>query len=290
MTDKAKNVLQRVLIFVIGLPLTLAVVFFFPQKNHLVLNLLVSLFCTLGACEFAAILRKKGMELRPLEAFVFGLLPTTALTLYVSFRWTVFVVPAAGMLCAAYCLVKCAFTRAGALDKALLRLAAGFSVIMYPGVFLGCIILMSKLPHATVLLIVFLCTVLANDSFAWFFGMIFGRGNKGIIAASPNKSIVGFIGGFAGSMAVCVAASIIQSEAFTAAKFPATASGIILGLTTGLASTVGDLAESALKRSSGVKDSGSIVPGRGGILDSVDSISLAAAIFYIVYHLLFIIA
>ena len=70
--------------------------------------------------------------------------------------------------------------------------------------------------------------------------------------------------------------------------FPLPAAGLILGFTTGLAVILGDLGESVLKRSAGLKDSGVLIPGRGGILDSIDSVALAAPVFYIGYKLLFI--
>lgn len=54
-----------------------------------------------------------------------------------------------------------------------------------------------------------------------------------------------------------------------------------------LSSIVGDLTESVLKRSSGIKDSGKIIPGRGGILDSIDSIVVSAPIFYLLVSILF---
>jgi phosphatidate cytidylyltransferase len=63
--------------------------------------------------------------------------------------------------------------------------------------------------------------------------------------------------------------------------------GILLSFVSGLAGTLGDLGESAMKRSADIKDSGTIIPGRGGILDTVDSIALAAPVYYGLYRLLF---
>jgi phosphatidate cytidylyltransferase len=75
--------------------------------------------------------------------------------------------------------------------------------------------------------------------------------------------------------------------AFAPRLLPPLPSGLILGFLLGAAASLGDLVESALKRSSGVKDSGSIIPGRGGVLDSIDSIAFAAPVFYAVYRILF---
>ena len=287
MKNTIKNVIERIMTAGVALPLLFALVYVFPQRNHLLLNLVVTIFCALSALEFAGILRKKNMELHLAEAVAFGSFPQIGLTLYVSAGWPAFTWPAAVLVCALYCLMSCAFTPAAKLEKVAGRLAAGFSMILYPGICLGCMILIARLEYSKILLLVFLCTVLANDTAAWFFGHLFGKNNRGLIAASPNKSIAGFAGGFTGSMAVCVGSSILWPEAFTVAKFSPVVSGVILGFTTGLAATVGDLAESALKRSSGVKDSGVIMPGRGGVLDSIDSIAFAAPVFYIVYKLLF---
>jgi phosphatidate cytidylyltransferase len=286
-----KNILERLLVFLIGVPAILAVIFFLPQKNHLVLNVGVIVFCVLGALEFSSILKKKNLNLRTAEAIVLGGLSPLTMTLYVSFGWTPFLVAASALVCASYCLIRCAFTPTGKLDEACPHLVAGFSLVFYPGLLLGCIILMSGLSNQagaqTTILASYLCMVLVNDGAAWLFGMLFGKGNKGIVAASPNKSIAGFIAGVGASVIVGIAASLWAPEVFEAAYFPATASGILLGFTTGIASIIGDLAESAIKRSSGVKDSGGLMPGRGGILDSVDSLSLAAPVFFIIYNALF---
>jgi phosphatidate cytidylyltransferase len=76
-------------------------------------------------------------------------------------------------------------------------------------------------------------------------------------------------------------------QAFEADKIPPLPSGILLGIACGLAVVLGDLAESAIKRSCDMKDSGFIVPGRGGILDSTDSIALTAPVFYVLYRFFF---
>jgi phosphatidate cytidylyltransferase len=56
---------------------------------------------------------------------------------------------------------------------------------------------------------------------------------------------------------------------------------------TGIAATFGDLCESAIKRSAGIKDSGGLIAGRGGVLDSVDSIALAVPVFYYAWQIFF---
>ena len=121
-------------------------------------------------------------------------------------------------------------------------------------------------------LFVFIC-----DSLAWFFGVLFGKSTRGYVAASPNKSLVGFIGG--------ISCSIIEGFLFKCIfpeKIPFSYIEIfILGFLTAIASIIGDLIESVFKRSSGVKDSGNIIPGRGGVLDSIDSIVIAVPVFYI---------
>ena len=121
------------------------------------------------------------------------------------------------------------------------------------------------------------------DSGAWFFGILFGKSTRGFVAASPNKSLVGFIGGISGSIASGCLFKFIFPEVFTI-SYPRL---IILGLITSIAAIVGDLIESVFKRSCNVKDSGNLIPGRGGILDSIDSVLIAAPIFYIGYNFLF---
>jgi phosphatidate cytidylyltransferase len=136
------------------------------------------------------------------------------------------------------------------------------------------------------IILMFLLMVIANDSAAWAMGMLFGKNNRGIIPVSPNKSVAGFIGGFAASILVGIGAAHFAPETF-APRLGEPLSGIILGFVSALAGTLGDLGESAMKRSANIKDSGTVIPGRGGVLDTVDSIALAAPVYYGLYRLLF---
>ena len=121
---------------------------------------------------------------------------------------------------------------------------------------------------------------------------MFGKNNRGLIPASRNKSIAGFAGGLLASIVIPVTAAVLFPSVFFvnggntvfSSVVPAAA---ILGFFTGIFATLGDLAESAIKRSCDVKNSGSIFMERGGILDSVDSIGAAAPVFFLIYNLLF---
>jgi phosphatidate cytidylyltransferase len=290
-----KKLVERLLIFFIGIPSCIAVVVFLPQQNHLAVNILVIIFCVLGAIELSDMLKKKGLGISRLEAGILGSIAPVGMTLLVSFDADTFIMPAIILTGAGWLLVSGVFVSANRqdtaetkLDNALNRVAVGFTLLFYPSSFLSWIILMNRLSHSSILIIAFLCVVFANDSLAWAAGMLFGKGNRGIFAVSPNKSLVGFITGIAASIGVGFALAALLPDVFIAARFPPLVSGLILGLFTGTAAMLGDLAESALKRSAAVKDSGFLIPGRGGILDSIDSLALSAPVFYIVYRLLFV--
>jgi phosphatidate cytidylyltransferase len=281
------KLIQRLLVFIIGLPLIVCLVVFLPQKNHIALNLAITLLSALGAIEFADMMRKKGGALPRWEAAVLGSLAPLAMTLMVSFGFSGQSIPMALILGAAGLLVSQVFIPAGAFETVIGRVSAGFAVMIYPGLFMAWVIRMSLIPHSDMVILMFLLMVIANDSAAWAVGMLFGKGNRGIIPVSPNKSVAGFIGGFAATILVNIIAIFLVPSVFVASRIPPVAAGIIIGIFLGAAAALGDLAESALKRSADIKDSGYLIPGRGGVLDSIDSIALAAPVFYGLYGLLF---
>ncbi|MDR2796387.1 MAG: phosphatidate cytidylyltransferase, partial [Spirochaetaceae bacterium] len=277
-----KKLTERLLIFFLGLPLCLAVVILLPQKNHLAINILVTTFCVLGAVELSDMLKKKNLVISRLEAGILSAVAPLGMTLLVSFGVDTFIMPALIITSAGWLLVSVVFVPVmqknadAKLDSIINHTAAGFTVLFYPSSFLSWLILMNRLPHSPTLIIAFLCVVFGNDSLAWMAGMLFGKTNRGILAVSPNKSLAGFISGIAASVGVGLILAAALPQVFNAARFSPLVSGFILGLSTGAAAVLGDLAESALKRSAGVKDSGALIPGRGGILDSIDSLALSA--------------
>ncbi|GHV06261.1 phosphatidate cytidylyltransferase [Spirochaetia bacterium] len=281
-----KKVVQRLLLFFIGIPL-MALIVLLPYFKHLAINLFVIVFSSLGAVEFANILKKKGLVLSTAEAAVMGLIAPAAMTVVVSFDLSGQMMSAAFIIGASWLLVFRIFASEEKLRDYTIRTVAGFSVMMYPGLFLVWIIRMTLLPRPDMVILIFLLMVFANDSLAWLAGMLFGKNNRGIIAVSPNKSIAGFIGGLIAAVLAGIVGAQFIPDAFVSSGLHPALAGAVLGFLTGAAGSLGDLAESALKRSSGIKDSGSIIPGRGGVLDSIDSVALAAPVFYVAYHILF---
>ena len=124
--------------------------------------------------------------------------------------------------------------------------------------------------HGAAYMFYLLLVVWAADIGAYFAGRRFGR-LKLAPQVSPNKTWEGIFGGLAGGLLVaCLGARYFG---FQALPF------VSLGVALVLASVVGDLTESMFKRSAGLKDSGSLLPGHGGVLDRVDSITAAVPFF-----------
>lgn len=147
--------------------------------------------------------------------------------------------------------------------------------ILYIGLLFSFLILLRNLPGGTGYTALALVATWACDITAYFIGVNFGK-KKLCPRISPNKTIAGAWGGLAGSTAGLAAIGL-------ALHLPV-AHLLILGVLAGLAAEAGDLAESALKRYTGVKDSGRLLPGHGGLLDRCDSLLFVAPVVY--YYLL----
>ena len=111
-----------------------------------------------------------------------------------------------------------------------------------------------------------------NDVAQYLWGKLLGK-HKILPAVSPNKTWEGFLGGLATTM---VGATILFSFLTPFTLQFAILSGLVIGVT----GFIGDATFSALKRDMGIKDAGSLIPGHGGILDRIDSLSLSAPLFF----------
>ena len=142
----------------------------------------------------------------------------------------------------------------------------------YTGLLLcGLVIIRQSLgdPWGGVLVLLIFLSVWANDSFAYLIGCKFGR-HKLAPRTSPKKSWEGFLAGLVGSMLFWCLMTLVPGVTMSIPL------ALLFGLICGLMSVLGDLAESRIKRNSGFKDSGTIMPGHGGLLDRCDSLFLAA--------------
>jgi phosphatidate cytidylyltransferase len=284
-----KKLIERLLVFLIGIPAVFALVFFLPYYRNLAMNIAAVFFSAMGAVEFSYMLEKKQIVIPKPESFILGSIIPLAFTLFVSFETPKWIIPVIIMTGAGWALLSRVFSRSAEIDAITSQIIGRFSLIIYPGLFICWLVIMSAWENPAAILL-FLFITFGNDSIAWLAGSLLGANNRGIITVSPNKSVAGFIGGIFGSVIVALGAVLIFPGFFI--QKPETVSNmagmaVILGLCTGIAASLGDLAESAIKRSCDFKDSGNFMLGRGGVLDSIDSIAVAAPVFYLVFSILF---
>lgn len=165
--------------------------------------------------------------------------------------------------------------RLGDIGTAGLRIMAGGAVPIYIGGSLG---LLGRLRAASpdgagwVLLVLMLGWF--GDTGGYFFGRFLGK-TKLYEAVSPKKTRAGLVGAVVGALAGAVLASLWYLPRL------ALPHAVVLGLVSGLLGQAGDLTESLLKRSTGVKDSGSLLPGHGGILDRIDAVLVLGPMVYL---------
>ncbi len=150
--------------------------------------------------------------------------------------------------------------------------------ILYIGFLFPHVSLIRNMVEGRVWVLLLIVTVWAGDIFAFFSGSLFGR-HKLYPKISPNKTYEGLAGGIVGSILV----ALVYSYFF----IPRLSVGLCILLAFGLTilGQLGDFTESMLKRSAQVKDSGSLIPGHGGMLDRMDSFLFSAPFFY--YFLLY---
>lgn len=278
-----KNSTKRLLLFVFALPALVALVVFFPYYNHIGVNLLLVCISIIASIELMNMFIGKGLDLK------WGIvMASAALTPILAYCISLNLLPKESLFIAFYLYLLVIFFMAinpgkSQFKNTINKIGAYLTLLLYPGFFISYIVRLTSLPNATLHIIVFMLLVFLNDSNAWLIGVLFGKDSRNVFEVSPNKSLVGFIGGVLASIIVCIAATFLFPEVYQSRWIPMIALGLCASVTT----IAGDLVESAIKRSAGVKDSGNIIMGRGGMLDSIDSLLFTAPLFY--YFLSFVI-
>ena len=268
-TKKANsNLAVRVATALVGAPLIIALLYKGPPWGFYLLVLPAAL---IGAWELFN-MTHPGDRLS--QAIGVGMSAAASLALYLSDGDTrvlvtmIVVVPLAGPLLT--------LVRLGDMKTAALRACAmGFGPL-YLGVPLTLLAIMRRDlggdgPAYVVLTIMF---AWFGDTGGYFAGRFLGK-HKLYEAVSPKKTVEGSIGGLAGSVFGALLAHFWFLPSLSLVH------GVLLALVAGALGQAGDLGESALKRSTGVKDSGAIVPGHGGILDRVDALLVTSAVTFL---------
>ncbi|HKJ85490.1 MAG TPA: phosphatidate cytidylyltransferase [Spirochaetia bacterium] len=287
-----RNLIVRTILFLVAVPALIAIIIFLPQWHHLALNLIAVAASAIGASELARFFERRDAAYRassftipllgaalPLTQILIvnGILPQESIQLVIYVAASVIL------------LLQILRREDEGFRYTLSNTAANLTLMLYPGFFLAYLVRISSFEHATVLILTFLCLVFFNDTAAYLSGMLYrslreararrsGRTWKPrfVLPVSPNKTLVGFAGGLATATATILVAQLLFPQ-----QIPGSTLDLVLvGIAVGLATIFGDLIESALKRSATRKDSGSLIPGRGGILDSIDSVLYAAPVFY----------
>ena len=156
---------------------------------------------------------------------------------------------------------------------AAMQLSTNYIVIHYIGISGTVLILLAQYANGITLIFFGIIITATFDTCSYLCGVLFAK-KRNILALSPMKSIAGYLGG---SMATLCIALILLTN--THAINAAISSVLLIICLTIIAAIMGDLFESALKRTAHKKNSGIVVPGRGGLLDSIDSHLLAVPIF-----------
>ncbi|MCX8580625.1 phosphatidate cytidylyltransferase [Gilliamella sp. B3482] len=268
--------IQRILTAIVLIPLVIIALFFAPLS---IFSYLIIAVCALAAWEWRNFLAKKNEKTVLLFFIVFSIVLLYFIPIESTLKSQLFAL----IIClsviwwlTALLLVVGYPNSAKYWSKSPLikLLFAFFTLVPF---FIGMLELrtinysVNSYTGAIWLLYVFVL-VWATDTGAYFAGRAIGK-RKLAVKVSPGKTIEGFIGGVSLAILVCVLAYLTGYFNINFTQF------LFSSLLAILASVLGDLTESMFKREAGIKDSGNLIPGHGGILDRIDSLTAAVPVF-----------
>lgn len=270
---------QRVLVAVILLPLGVAAIL----AGGFWFALVVALLLGLAAVEYVQLFKTGGYQPAGFVV-VAGVLVLVLARFLGGFDWDYWLLPILVLLSVTFHLV--AFERGR--DQAGTDFGVTLGGIFYIGLLGSFLVLLRGLPEGEWWILVTLPAVWLADSGAYFIGTAFGR-HKMSPRLSPKKSWEGYLAGIAAGVAFTPLLVLLYKQlglspdsAITVGK------AAMLGGVMGVLPTLGDLSESMIKRQVGVKDSGTLLPGHGGMFDRIDSWLWGGVIGYLIIDWLFI--
>jgi phosphatidate cytidylyltransferase len=270
--------MKRILTAILLIAAVVALIFFGQQW---MLTLFACLVAELAAYEYLTLINSGGEHGGRIPGW--WMVISTALLFYVTYYRPV---EAQLPVLSALALILLAWTGfRGTLERVLPDAALGLFGLVYIAYPLTLIPLIWNRDDGKPLLLFLMVCVWAGDSAALYVGRAFGRHK--LSRLSPNKTWEGSIASVAGSviagLAVVFAGQALSARGNTVLHIlqPVWES-IVLAIVINVAAQLGDLLESAMKRGAGVKDSGTMLPGHGGILDRIDALLLAAPVLWCV--------
>lgn len=276
---------KRVLVALVGAPVAIAALWWGDAP----LAALLSVFGALGAWEYCRL--SAGTGVRPFGRVSVLLAALVPLLVHGEAVGAVRVPPSVWPL-VPLALLALAIWRRPPGERPLEASAASVMAVVYTAVPLSSLYLLRTHPYAVGRTAGFLVALLplvltwASDIGGYVAGRTIG-GRKLIPRVSPGKTVAGAVGGVL--LTVVVAVALERWMLVPHAQLGFTPTGrVLFGVAVSVVAQVGDLAESLLKREAGVKDSGSIFPGHGGVLDRLDSLFFVAPTAVVLYDLLLI--
>ncbi|MEW5801776.1 MAG: phosphatidate cytidylyltransferase [bacterium] len=257
---------KRIATAVLGIPLLVLLIYYGTPLHFW---LLVTGCILLGLVEFYQIMAQANIRCFSLLGLGLGLLTSIA------FQSESVAMPASLVMSLAVIVIFLGYLFSfHDLSTVIPELFCTMGGVFYVAWLLGHLVWIRRLPHGKALIFYLLLVVWAGDTFAFYTGRQIGK-HRLSPRISPKKTIEGSIGGIAGSVFISVIAH------FTFLQSISLGNCIFLGFFLNIFGQLGDLAESLLKRGAGVKDSGKVLPGHGGILDRIDGVIFASpALFY----------
>jgi phosphatidate cytidylyltransferase len=266
--------MKRVITAAVLIPLVLLLLL---RGSFLLVVVAAALVAELATWEYISIADAHGSRL-PRNL----VLAAIAVLFAATFHSPSLVLPVVG-LCSLVLLLVCTFR--SPLERVLPDTAFSVFALIYLGLTLATVPLIWAQQDGPSLLVFLFCIVWTGDTAALYVGRNFGR-TKLSPRISPNKSWEGSAASLAGGLLIAAALVALSRglenrSIFTLHFAGSMARWLVLAAVLNLFAQVGDLVESAIKRGAGVKDSGAMLPGHGGILDRIDALLLAApALWY----------